>query len=331
MKFKRSVVLGLSALMLGSSVGDPLGRVYAADLVKGFQTFGTPGFLQMDDWMPQPKKKPTPYPIYHQSPTKQTTANPFVKKNTVVKAVPAKPATAITAQKLPFKTLAVTSEKHLSSTGLKATPVSKPYAEVSHKVIHKVPPKRYKTVKPLPLPKGGEEPVSMVATSSSAPPSILNGLQEMDQKPAANSSARRPVLMKKRATAPSLPSQPLTATGQNDSLVLQSGITAMINEVDLTVGRAKVIDLKIPAERISISDPEIATAVIISPTQIQLIGKRVGVANLLLWDDANSSRHTIIDIAVHRDVSVLTKQIKAVAVILQPATIPPVLLKLPSG
>lgn len=96
----------------------------------------------------------------------------------------------------------------------------------------------------------------------------------------------------------------------HSSMVLTSGITAMVNEVDLTVGRAKVIDLKVPAARVALSDPEVATAVIISPTQIQLIGKKIGVANLLLWDDNESSRHTIIDIAVHRDVSVLSKQLK---------------------
>jgi Flp pilus assembly secretin CpaC len=97
---------------------------------------------------------------------------------------------------------------------------------------------------------------------------------------------------------------------KKDTLVLQSGISASLSEVDITIGRSKVVDLQAPVARVSISDPEVASAVIISPTQIQLIGKRVGVANLVLWDDETSSRYTILDIAVHRDVSVLAKQLK---------------------
>lgn len=94
--------------------------------------------------------------------------------------------------------------------------------------------------------------------------------------------------------------------------VLKSGISQKVTNVDLAVGKAEVIYLSRPASRVSVSNPDVASAVIISPTQIQLVGKAVGVANLLLWGDMSSPEHTIVDVAVHRDVSVLVNQLKYV-------------------
>lgn len=94
--------------------------------------------------------------------------------------------------------------------------------------------------------------------------------------------------------------------------VLKSGVSANVNTLDLTVGKAVVLNLSSPAARVSISNPEIASAVIISPTQVQLVGNAVGVANLLLWNDAMSAEHTVIDISVQRDVGSLIRQLKYV-------------------
>lgn len=91
--------------------------------------------------------------------------------------------------------------------------------------------------------------------------------------------------------------------------VLKSGISKQANEVGVTVGKAVVVNLSRPAERVSISNPDIASAVVISPTQIQLVGNMVGVANLLVWADAGSPEHSAIDISVHRDVGSLKRQL----------------------
>jgi Flp pilus assembly secretin CpaC len=92
--------------------------------------------------------------------------------------------------------------------------------------------------------------------------------------------------------------------------ILRSGITRQASIVDLAIGKAEVVYLSRPVSRVSVSNPDVAAAVVISPTQIQLIGKKVGVANLLLWGDLMASEHTAIDINVHRDVSVLAQQLK---------------------
>jgi Flp pilus assembly secretin CpaC len=94
--------------------------------------------------------------------------------------------------------------------------------------------------------------------------------------------------------------------------VLKSGISQKVTQVDLTIGKAEVIYLSRPAARVAVSNPDIASAVVISPTQIQLVGKGVGVANLLVWGDMVSPDHTVVDVSVHRDVSVLTNQLKYV-------------------
>jgi Flp pilus assembly secretin CpaC len=100
--------------------------------------------------------------------------------------------------------------------------------------------------------------------------------------------------------------------GDGGVKVLKSGISQKVTNVDISLGKAEVLYLSRPASRVSVSNPDVATAVIISPTQIQLVGKAVGVANLLVWGDLVSPDHTVVDISVHRDVSVLVNQLKYV-------------------
>ncbi len=94
--------------------------------------------------------------------------------------------------------------------------------------------------------------------------------------------------------------------------IIKGGLTASMDSIDLAHRKATVINLKNPASRVSISDPEIASVVVISPTQIQLVGNQVGVASLLVWDEGSSDKYAMIDLNVHRDVSVLTKQMKMI-------------------
>lgn len=103
-----------------------------------------------------------------------------------------------------------------------------------------------------------------------------------------------------------------TYNNNSNLKVLKSGISQKMTSVDLTIGKAEVIYLSRPASRVSVSNPEVASAVIISPTQIQLVGKTIGVANLLVWGDMVSPDHTVVDINVHKDVSVLANQLRYV-------------------
>jgi len=100
--------------------------------------------------------------------------------------------------------------------------------------------------------------------------------------------------------------------GNGDVKVLKTGVSQRMASIDLAIGKAEVLYLSRPATRVSVSNPDVAAAVIISPTQIQLTGKAVGVANLLVWGDMSSPDHTVVDVSVHRDVSVLINQLKYV-------------------
>ncbi len=130
----------------------------------------------------------------------------------------------------------------------------------------------------------------------------LDELQETESK--QNTQAKQNL-----AFVQNLETTPRATSSKSQVSILRSGVSANVNSVELTLNKATVLHLSKPAARISISDPTIASAVIISPTQIQLVGEEVGVANLLVWSNPNSPEHTIVDISVHRDVSVLTKQL----------------------
>jgi Flp pilus assembly secretin CpaC len=82
--------------------------------------------------------------------------------------------------------------------------------------------------------------------------------------------------------------------------------------LELSLGKAKIIKLAYPVSRLSISNPNVVGLVLISPTEVQLIGKSIGVANLLLWNQSGQSYQTM-DLSVHRDVSVLSSKIQEIA------------------
>ena len=58
---------------------------------------------------------------------------------------------------------------------------------------------------------------------------------------------------------------------------------------DLTVPlyKSQILTVSGPANRISIGSPDIADIVVISPTQLYVLGKDIGTTNVLLWDKDN--------------------------------------------
>jgi Flp pilus assembly secretin CpaC len=155
-----------------------------------------------------------------------------------------------------------------------------------------------------------------------SPPSEANARQEALQMLAADPLDKLAALTQQMRTghsvprldtsAPSSSSPDVKLKGNGAVKVLKSGVSQRVTNIELTVGKAEVIYLSSPASRVAVSNPDVASAVVISPTQIQLIGKTVGVANLLIWNSLNATDHTVVDISVHRDVSVLVNQLKYV-------------------
>lgn len=78
----------------------------------------------------------------------------------------------------------------------------------------------------------------------------------------------------------------------------------------LLVGRSLVISSPTRIRRISLADPNIAEAVVVSPTQVVVNGKMPGGVSLLLWDEADQSQ--AFEVSVDIDVLGLTQKIHEV-------------------
>src|SRR5579863_4951905 len=78
----------------------------------------------------------------------------------------------------------------------------------------------------------------------------------------------------------------------------------------LLVGRSLVITSPARIKRVSLADPEIAEAIVVSPTQVLVNGKRPGGVSLLLWDEADQSQ--AFEVSVDIDVLGLSQKIHEV-------------------
>ncbi len=78
----------------------------------------------------------------------------------------------------------------------------------------------------------------------------------------------------------------------------------------LLVGRSLVISSPTRIKRISLADPNIAEAIVVSPTQVLVNGKMPGGVSLLLWDEADQSQ--AFEVSVDIDVLGLSQKIHEV-------------------
>lgn len=105
------------------------------------------------------------------------------------------------------------------------------------------------------------------------------------------------------------------ATGKKACLLLALILTlclpvaahaAVVTEV--VVNRSVLLDLHTKSERVSIASPQIAELVVISPTQLQIIGKTIGSTTLIVWDVGGKT--SFFDVRVTRNVSVIERQME---------------------
>src|SRR6202140_1524346 len=78
----------------------------------------------------------------------------------------------------------------------------------------------------------------------------------------------------------------------------------------LLVGRSLVITSPSRIKRVSLADPAIAEAIVVSPTQVLVNGKAPGGVSLLLWDDQDQSQ--AFEVSVDIDVLSLVEKIHQV-------------------
>jgi pilus assembly protein CpaC len=85
-------------------------------------------------------------------------------------------------------------------------------------------------------------------------------------------------------------------------------VASEAQRLELGVGKSKVVDLASPIKRASLANPEVADTVVISPKQIYLTGKAIGVTTLTLWKE-NGDLFSVFDIAVTPDLTRLREQL----------------------
>lgn len=94
------------------------------------------------------------------------------------------------------------------------------------------------------------------------------------------------------------------AQGMTESKVVSSEA----QRLELGVGKSKVVDLPVAIKRASLASPEVADTVVLSPKQIYLTGKAIGVTTLTLWKE-NGDLFSVIDITVTPDLTRLREQL----------------------
>lgn len=119
----------------------------------------------------------------------------------------------------------------------------------------------------------------------------LQTAQAQSQTPASPAPATTPAPAAQEANAPA-----------QDSSEPQT--------LHLLVGRSLVITSPARIKRVSLADPDIAEALVVSPTQVLVNGRKPGGVSLLIWDETDQSQ--AFEVSVDIDVLGLSQKIHEV-------------------
>src|SRR4051794_16540212 len=80
--------------------------------------------------------------------------------------------------------------------------------------------------------------------------------------------------------------------------------------INVLVGQSRVINFDRPVGRFSVSNPEIAEAVLVTPDQVIVNGKGFGQVNFIAWEQGSGS-YLVFDVYVRTNLSLIDSQIRA--------------------
>src|SRR6185295_922922 len=80
--------------------------------------------------------------------------------------------------------------------------------------------------------------------------------------------------------------------------------------INVLVGQSKLISFGSPIERFSVSNPEIAEAVLVGSNQVVVNGKGFGQINFIAWEKG-TGRFLVFDVYVRTNLSLIDSQIRA--------------------
>jgi pilus assembly protein CpaC len=104
---------------------------------------------------------------------------------------------------------------------------------------------------------------------------------------------------------PTIYAQGLTVRGAS---TLAAGTEPDTSAVRLFVGRSTVVDVGSPIARVSLTSPDVADALVTSPSQLLVNGKMPGTISMFVWDRGGALRR--YEVTVQRDITGLRDQYK---------------------
>ncbi len=84
--------------------------------------------------------------------------------------------------------------------------------------------------------------------------------------------------------------------------------TTPSQKLTMTAKKSTILESQTPVKRVSLTDEQIASAMVLTPQQIYLVGKIPGVTNITLWDDQDRIS-AIFDIEVLPDINSLKERL----------------------
>src|SRR5919205_2817533 len=81
-------------------------------------------------------------------------------------------------------------------------------------------------------------------------------------------------------------------------------------QINVLVGQSRVINFDKPIGRFSVSNPEIAEAVLVAPDQVLVNGKAFGQVNFIAWEQ-KGGQFIVFDVFVRANLSLIDSQIRA--------------------
>jgi pilus assembly protein CpaC len=136
--------------------------------------------------------------------------------------------------------------------------------------------------------------------------SLVAALSAFAQAPAPNlASANPPVSATPQQAAP--PAAPAPFSPENNPPQEEATGAAPIR---VMVGKSVLINTRDRLRRVSVTDPAIADAMVVTPTQVLIHGRAPGEVSLIVWDESEHSRS--FDLRVDLDVSTVSEEIKKI-------------------
>ncbi len=135
-----------------------------------------------------------------------------------------------------------------------------------------------------------------------------NGAAAQQQQPAPAKQAQTTQPAQAAKGNPPAPSSPAPPGAASEAVAPRAAEAPQY--LHLLVGRSIVITSPIRIKRVSLADPTIAEAIVVSPYQIIVNGKAPGGVSLLLWDEADQSQ--AFEVSVDIDVLNLIEKIHQV-------------------